>query len=61
MIATTTSDIIYVSIALIMMFVTDPVMAITAVLSSLIGFALMSVILVKSQKNPYFPPPLFAR
>lgn len=36
--------------ALIMMFVTDPVMAITAVLSSLIGFALMSVILVKSQK-----------
>lgn len=36
--------------ALIMMFVTDPVMAITAVLSSLIGFVLMSVILVKSQK-----------
>ena len=36
--------------AILMMFITDPVMAVTAVLSSLLGFALMSVILVKSQK-----------
>lgn len=36
--------------ALIMMFVTDSVMAITAVLSSVLGFLLMSIILVKSQK-----------
>lgn len=36
--------------SIIMMFVTNPVMAITGILSSLIGFVFMSLILGKSQK-----------
>ena len=35
---------------LIMMFITNPIMAITAIISSLIGFAFMAIVLGKSQK-----------
>ena len=36
--------------SILMMFITNPVMAITAIISSLIGFSLMGVLLGKSQK-----------
>lgn len=36
--------------SLLMMFITNGIMAITAILSSLIGFAFMSIVLFKSQK-----------
>ena len=36
--------------SIVMMFVTNPIMAITAILASLIGFVLMFIILFKSQK-----------
>jgi len=48
--ATLVSSITLFIGSIIMMFVTNWVMAITAILSSLIGFGLMSIILSKSQK-----------
>ena len=36
--------------SILMMFLTNPIMAITAIISSLVGFSLMGVILGKSQK-----------
>ena len=36
--------------SILMMFITNPIMAITAIISSLVGFSLMGVILSKSQK-----------
>ena len=36
--------------SILMMFITNPIMAITAIISSLVGFSLMGVILGKSQK-----------
>lgn len=49
-IATLVSSITLFIGSIIMMFITNWIMAITAILSSIIGFALMSVILAKSQK-----------